>query len=83
MSAELRVLKTVVERLRKSRIAYMITGSVAANFYMLPRMTRDIDIVIEVESKNIDALFGLFKKDFYIDRDAIAQAIREKGRKCS
>ena len=79
MSEELSVLKTVVERLEKSKIAYMITGSVAANFYTLPRMTRDIDIVIEVELKNIDELFGLFKKDFYVERDAIAQAIRERG----
>jgi hypothetical protein len=40
MSEELEVVKEVVQRLDKGGIAYMITGSTAANFYTVPRMTR-------------------------------------------
>ena len=50
VSEELEVLKDVVGRLERAGIAYMITGSTAANFYAVPRMTRDIDIVIEKDS---------------------------------
>jgi hypothetical protein len=45
----LEVLKEVGKRLDRAGIAYMITGSTAGNFYTVPRMTRDIDIVIELE----------------------------------
>lgn len=57
----------------------MITGSVAANFYSVPRMTRDIDVVVEIHAGNIDKVVNLFQKDFYIDREAIEQAVRENG----
>ncbi|MHC4144009.1 MAG: hypothetical protein ACYSUD_04425 [Planctomycetota bacterium] len=42
MSEELEVLKIVAERLEGAGISYMISGSVAANYYTIPRMTRDI-----------------------------------------
>ena len=41
MLSELDVLKDVCERLDRAGIAYMITGSVAMNYYAQPRMTRD------------------------------------------
>ena len=47
MSEEMEVLKEVTRRLDQAGIAYMITGSTAANFYTVPRMTRDIDLVVE------------------------------------
>lgn len=39
MSEELEVLKEVTWRLDRSQIAYMVTGSIATNFYTVPRMT--------------------------------------------
>ena len=47
VAEELELLKLVCQRLEEAGIAYMLTGSLAANFYAVPRMTRDIDIVIE------------------------------------
>jgi hypothetical protein len=47
--SELEVLQDVCARLERSRIAYMLTGSMAMNYYAQPRMTRDIDIVVELE----------------------------------
>lgn len=60
-------MKIVVKRLAPARIPYMITGSIAANFYTNPRMTRDIDIVIEVEEEDAGTLFSLFSTDFYVN----------------
>ncbi|MDO8141843.1 MAG: hypothetical protein Q6358_10130, partial [Candidatus Brocadiales bacterium] len=71
MINELEVLKIVVKRLESAGIPYMITGSIAANFYTTPRMTRDIDIVIEIGENNAEVLFSLFSDDFYIDKDSI------------
>ena len=47
MSEELEVLRIVAERLGQAGIAYMVTGSVAMNHYAVPRMTRDIDLVVD------------------------------------
>jgi len=57
----------------------MITGSVAMNYYAFPRMTRDIDIVIELQEIDKAALVNLFKDDFYIHLDSITEAIRNRG----
>ncbi len=78
MINELEVLRRIVKKLEYAGIPYMITGSVAANFYTTPRMTRDIDIVIEVVENDVDMLFSLFSKDFYIDKDSVRNAICEK-----
>ncbi len=45
MNDELQVLKIVAQRLEEAHIPYMLSGSMALNFYAEPRMTRDIDIV--------------------------------------
>lgn len=79
MSEELDVLKLVCLRLDQADIPYMLTGSVAANFYAVPRMTRDIDIVIEIKQFNTEKVFRLFKNDFYIERETISEAVEHQG----
>ena len=77
MNEELEVLKKVTLCLYESGIAYMITGSIAMNYYAFPRMTRDIDIVIEMQKKDIPIIVDLFKDDFYVDRDSIVEAVNK------
>ena len=79
MSQEIEVLKTVCLKLEQENISYMVTGSFAANFYAVPRMTRDLDIVIEIQMPNINKVIRLFDGDFYIDRDSISEAIKYQG----
>ena len=78
MMDELAVLKVVVNRLESASICYMITGSIAANFYATPRLTRDIDIVIDVEGNEADKLFSLFSKDFYVEIGLIKNALQDR-----
>ncbi len=79
MSEELEVLKTVTGRLDGAGIPYMVTGSMAVNYYGQPRMTRDIDVVVELTGADADWLRELFAEDFYIDVDAARQAIADTG----
>lgn len=76
MIGELEVLKIVVKMLRSASISYMITGSIAVNFYATPRMTRDIDIIIEVSKDDAWKLSSLFSDDFYVDEDSIIDALK-------
>lgn len=79
MNEELELLKDICQRLEKSGIAYMITGSIAANAYAVPRMTRDIDVVIEIGLPSVDQFCVLFQNDFYVDKLSIIDAIKKEG----
>ncbi len=78
MIDELEVLKIVTKRLESADIPYMVSGSIAANFYTTPRMTRDIDIVIQVQAADAERIYSLFSDEFYADKDMIRDAIHEK-----
>jgi D-ribose pyranose/furanose isomerase RbsD len=79
MSEELEVLKMATQRLNESDILYMISGSIAANYYTVPRMTRDIDIVIELKEVNIEKFVNLFQNDFYVDKEVIKKEVSRNG----
>ena len=72
IQTELDVLRDVSERLTSGNVAFMLTGSMAMNYYAQPRMTRDIDLVVKVASDQIDVLISIFEKDYYIERHAVA-----------
>ena len=73
------IIKEVAKRLEDAGIAYMFTGSTALNFYAVPRMTRDVDIVIELYQEDTEKIYGLFENDFYIDMAMISDAIKRHG----
>ena len=79
MSEQLEVLKLVAERLEQASIAYMISGSIALSYYAEPRLTRDIDIIVELRSDDAERLADLFATDFYIDTEAVRDAIARHG----
>ena len=53
---ELEVIQDVTLSLDILGIPYMLTGSIAMNYYATPRMTRDIDMVIELHNSKIELL---------------------------
>jgi len=78
VSEELEVLLDVARRLDRARIPYMVTGSIATNFYTVPRMTRDIDIVVELAEEDLARFIPLFESDFYLDPQTVRQAVRTR-----
>lgn len=79
MLSELDVLKDVCARLEKAQIDYMLTGSMAMNYYAQPRMTRDIDIVVELRESDAEKLVSSFEPDYFVPGDALLSALRERG----
>jgi len=77
MKTELDVLRDVSQRLESGGLAFMLTGSMAMNFYAQPRMTRDIDLVVKLTSDQTDLLISLFESEYYVDRRAVANAIAQ------
>ena len=78
MDEQLEFLKTIARRLSEASIPYMVSGSVAMNVYAQPRMTRDIDIVIDIPLSKVDLFVSLFESDCYVDREMIDDAIRAR-----
>ncbi len=79
MSEELQVLQEVASKLNEAKIPYMVSGSVAMNYYAQPRMTRDIDVVVMLNSNEVDGFVALFEKDFYIDPVTVREEIARGG----
>jgi hypothetical protein len=75
MTSELDVLGIVSDRLSAAGMSFMLTGSFALAYYATPRMTRDLDIVVALEERHLEALVAAFESDFYIDVDAARNAV--------
>ena len=56
----------------------MVSGSIAMNLYAIPRMTRDLDIVLELTEIQIDHFIELFP-DSYYNKEVITDEIKRKG----
>ena len=79
MDEQLEFVKQIAKRLDGAGLPYMMTGSMAMAVYAVPRMTRDIDIVVEFQPKDAGKLAGLFERDCFVDVDAVRQAAVEQG----
>lgn len=61
------LLKLLVGKLESVNIPYMLVGSVASSFYGDPRLTRDIDVVVELLPTHVSNFESIFSSnDFYV-----------------
>lgn len=73
------LLKFVTTELEKKGIEYMLSGSVAMSTYTIPRMTRDIDIVLELKEDQVEDFASIFEDRFYIYKEGIREEIHRRG----
>ncbi len=70
----------LVSALERLQIPYLITGSVAAMAYGEPRLTNDIDVVVDINASHVRGLLAQFPTDeFYLSDEAIHDALARKG----
>ncbi len=74
----LELLKRVCKSLDDNRFAYMISGSIAMNIYSIPRMTMDIDIVLDLSLKRVDEFTDMFLES-YFNKTTIRNEVMQKG----
>jgi hypothetical protein len=79
MHDELSVLKLVAGRLEAAGLPYMVTGSVALSLYAEPRMTRDVDLVVDLQPSDTTRILDLFGAEFDADADRIREAIARRS----
>lgn len=60
-------LKDVITRLDEGQIPYMLVGSLASSSYGDPRLTRDLDLVVELQATDAPRIEILFPETlFYV-----------------
>jgi hypothetical protein len=74
------LLGHVVDALESVGVPYMIGGSQASIYYGEPRMTQDIDIVVELDIVRLCALLERFPaEEFYVSESAATEAVETSG----
>ncbi|MEM9650886.1 MAG: DUF6036 family nucleotidyltransferase [Actinomycetota bacterium] len=72
------LLRAAVALLDAADIPHMVVGSFASSFHGEPRMTRDIDLVIDPSEHGISLLVDLVDRDRFYLGDAI-EAFRQRS----
>jgi len=75
MLDELDVLRIVSDRLEGAGVPFMLTGSFAMAYYGKPRMTRDLDLVVELAEPDVLKVVNAMSAEFYIDADDVRSAV--------
>lgn len=58
----------------------MVVGSFASSEHGLPRATRDLDVVVEIDGRQLqDLLASLDERSYYFPREAAAHAVAHEG----
>lgn len=78
MEEQLALISLVTSRLEAAGFPYMITGSIAMAMYAEPRMTRDVDMVIDCRADDAERLASLFESDCYVDAGAVSRAVSDQ-----
>lgn len=74
------LLRKLVAALEGLGLPYLITGSMASILYGEPRLTNDIDVVVDLPLSRVTDLCAAFADDdFYLDDERIRQAVAHQG----
>jgi hypothetical protein len=79
VASEIDIVRDVSRKLDQAGIGYMLTGSMAMNYYAQPRMTRDIDVVIAIGSNDIERIASMFEAEYYLSEESIRESIAHES----
>jgi hypothetical protein len=73
------LLRHTIAILERLAVPYMLVGSFASSAYGEPRLTQDIDIVLDLPAAQIPALCAAFPApDFYVSESAVREAVQRR-----
>ena len=79
MATEIDIVRDVSRKLDQAGIGYMLTGSMAMNYYAQPRMTRDIDVVVAIGPNDVEQMASLFEPEYYLSKESMRESIAHKS----
>ena len=77
------ILVKVFQELNQRKVRYLVAGGVAAILYGNPRLTKDLDLWVDLDEGNLRRLIGAFKALKFIPRAPVRAEdfISEKNRR--
>jgi hypothetical protein len=73
---EQQLLVDCLRRSNKAGLDYFITGSMASNYWGVPRSTHDIDVVLQFGVNDINRVVACLRPEIYVDEDMVRSALR-------
>ncbi|MBM4091029.1 MAG: hypothetical protein FJ276_16645 [Planctomycetes bacterium] len=74
MRSERELLVDCLERLNRLSVPYMLVGSMASNYWGIPRTTHDLDFVLALQPADIESLAAAFGEGFFIQVESVRRA---------
>ncbi|MGD0087290.1 MAG: hypothetical protein ABSC24_09185 [Verrucomicrobiota bacterium] len=71
---ERELLVDCLRRLNRTGVTYYLTGSMASNYWGIPRTTHDLDFVVQLPASAIPRVVQEFSGDFYLEEAAVHAA---------
>jgi hypothetical protein len=71
---ERELLVDCLRRLNRAGVTYYLTGSMASNYWGIPRSTHDLDFVVQMPLPAVPRILHEFGADFYIEEAAVRAA---------
>ena len=71
---ERELLLDCLRRLNRTGVTYYLTGSMASNYWGIPRSTHDLDFVVQLPVSAVPRIVQEFSGDFYIEETAVRAA---------
>ncbi len=79
MKNEIDIVRDISKKFTEANIPFMLTGSMAMNYYAQPRMTRDIDVVVVLKLKDVAKIVRIFGPDYFISAEAAIDSIAHES----
>jgi hypothetical protein len=79
VSDPLSIALRVAELLEGCGLRYVLGGSLASSVSGEPRSTLDVDIVVALETADVDRLVDALRGEFEVDEIAVARAARQRS----
>ncbi len=73
---EQELLVDCLRRLNHAGITYYLTGSMASNYWGIPRTTHDLDFVIQLPPSAVGKIVSAFSPDYFIDEASVRAAFQ-------
>ena len=74
MRTERELLVDCLERLNRLNVPYMLVGSMASNYWGVPRSTHDLDFVLVLDRADVDRFAAVFGEGFFLQTESIHAA---------
>jgi hypothetical protein len=73
---EQELLVDCLQRLNRLGLEYFLTGSMASNYWGIPRTTHDLDFVIQFPVTEVARVVAAFEGDFFLQEVSVRGAFR-------